>query len=89
MYYRQGKQRANSLKQLAKQQLGIDIQTGSHSSVDDARTAMALYFLYAGLWETALTTPKKWKKLKYCRWPKRLDKEALSKATVKQLRLGS
>lgn len=35
--------KAPSLKRLAKEVLGIEIQTGQHSSVEDAGTAMALF----------------------------------------------
>ncbi|XP_063981672.1 RNA exonuclease 4 [Diachasmimorpha longicaudata] len=41
-----------SLKKLAAELLGIDIQTGEHNSVEDARTAMQLYVLYKKRWET-------------------------------------
>lgn len=40
-----------SLKKLATELLGIDIQTGEHNSVEDARTAMQLYVLYKNRWE--------------------------------------
>ncbi|KAF7989327.1 hypothetical protein HCN44_008001 [Aphidius gifuensis] len=41
-----------SLKKLATELLGIDIQTGEHNSVEDARTAMHLYVLYKNRWES-------------------------------------
>jgi hypothetical protein len=37
-----------ALKQLAQQQLGLSIQEGQHSSVDDARAALYLYQKHAG-----------------------------------------
>jgi len=42
-----------SLKHLAKQELGIKIQTGEHSSVEDARATMAIYRLHKKDWERA------------------------------------
>ncbi|KAI8431395.1 hypothetical protein MSG28_015927 [Choristoneura fumiferana] len=44
-----------SLKRLAKDLLGIDIQHGEHSSVEDARAAMQLYCTVAKDWERALS----------------------------------
>ncbi|KAK0170141.1 hypothetical protein PV328_010739 [Microctonus aethiopoides] len=41
-----------SLKKLAAELLGIQIQTGEHNSVEDARTAMELYVLYKNRWES-------------------------------------
>ncbi|KAG7199735.1 hypothetical protein KM043_000409 [Ampulex compressa] len=43
-----------SLKKLANELLGCDIQTGEHSSVEDARAAMQLYMLYKNKWESEL-----------------------------------
>lgn len=40
-----------SLKKLAISILGIDIQSGEHNSVEDAKTAMQLYMLYKSKWE--------------------------------------
>ncbi|KAF8813202.1 ribonuclease H-like protein [Phlegmacium glaucopus] len=45
-----------SLKNLAKQELGIGIQTGEHSSVVDARVTMAIYRLHKKDWEGASRT---------------------------------
>lgn len=42
------------LKRLAKEVLGIDIQQGSHDSVDDARVAMLLYRAHKADWENYL-----------------------------------
>lgn len=43
-----------SLRKLAKAELGIDIQTGAHSSVEDARCVMALYHRAKNEWEKKL-----------------------------------
>lgn len=43
-----------SLKRLAKEILGIEIQGGSHDSVDDARVAMLLYRAHKVEWENYL-----------------------------------
>ncbi|XP_047522985.1 RNA exonuclease 4-like [Pieris napi] len=44
-----------SLKRLAKEILGIDIQHGEHSSVEDARATMQLYCTVGKTWEQALS----------------------------------
>ncbi|XP_029674953.1 RNA exonuclease 4 isoform X2 [Formica exsecta] len=41
-----------SLKKLAHELLGREIQVGEHSSVEDARAAMQLYMLYKNKWES-------------------------------------
>lgn len=41
-----------SLKKLAYELLGREIQIGEHSSVEDARAAMQLYVLYRNKWES-------------------------------------
>lgn len=43
-----------SLKRLAKEVLGVDIQGGAHDSVDDARVAMLLYRAHKVDWENYL-----------------------------------
>ncbi|KZC12908.1 RNA exonuclease 4 [Dufourea novaeangliae] len=43
-----------SLKKLACELLDIEIQTGEHSSVEDARAAMHLYVLYKNKWESEI-----------------------------------
>ena len=43
-----------SLKRLAKEFLGIDIQQGAHDSVDDARVTMLLYRAHKNDWENYL-----------------------------------
>ncbi|CAB4016909.1 RNA exonuclease 4 [Paramuricea clavata] len=40
-----------SLKKLAKEILSLSIQAGEHSSVEDARAAMKLYFTHRREWE--------------------------------------
>jgi RNA exonuclease 4 len=40
-----------SLKRLAKEYLGLDIQTGEHDSVEDARIAMLIYRLHRDQWD--------------------------------------
>ncbi|XP_013188951.2 uncharacterized protein LOC106133687 [Amyelois transitella] len=44
-----------SLKRLAKEILGIEIQHGEHSSVEDARAAMQLYNTVAKKWEDMMS----------------------------------
>ncbi|XP_053622732.1 uncharacterized protein LOC128682176 [Plodia interpunctella] len=44
-----------SLKRLAKEILGIEIQHGEHSSVEDARAAMQLYNTVAKNWEAMMS----------------------------------
>ncbi|CAH2083364.1 unnamed protein product [Euphydryas editha] len=44
-----------SLKRLAKEILGIDIQSGEHSSVEDAKAVMQLYCTVAKSWEQSLS----------------------------------
>ncbi|KAG8957512.1 3'-5' exonuclease [Tulasnella sp. 419] len=41
-----------SLKKAVKGELGIEIQSGEHNSVTDARASMALYRLYKDKWES-------------------------------------
>ncbi|KAG8739104.1 3'-5' exonuclease [Ceratobasidium sp. 414] len=43
-----------ALKKLAKEELGVDIQAGEHSSVTDARAAMAIYRLHKRSWDASL-----------------------------------
>ncbi|KAH9640133.1 hypothetical protein HF086_002793 [Spodoptera exigua] len=52
-----------SLKRLAKEILGIDIQSGEHSSVEDARAAMQLYCSVARQWEPTLADKRGKKKV--------------------------
>ncbi|KPJ20219.1 RNA exonuclease 4 [Papilio machaon] len=51
-----------SLKFLAKEILGIDIQRGEHSSVEDARAVMQLYCTVAKTWEMMLSTKRTYSK---------------------------
>jgi len=48
-----------SLKKLAHQFLGIQIQSGEHSSIQDAQAAMRLYTMFRQKWETDLSTRRK------------------------------
>lgn len=43
-----------SLKTLAQYVLGISIQNGEHSSVEDAKTVMLIFNEYQGQWEQSL-----------------------------------
>ncbi len=43
-----------SLKNLAKQYLNKDIQSGEHSSVEDAQCAMEIYKLHKAEWEQSV-----------------------------------
>ncbi|KAK9815033.1 hypothetical protein WJX73_005497 [Symbiochloris irregularis] len=45
-----------SLRSLASEYLGLTIQTGAHSPVDDARAAMSLYQLHQKEWESCLSS---------------------------------
>lgn len=49
MFSKGGKRRPKALKQLAASELGLAIQEGQHSSVDDARAALYLYQKHAGV----------------------------------------
>jgi RNA exonuclease 4 len=65
MFIKNGTKRSRALKQLAKAELGLEIQDGSHSSVDDARAALYLYHKHRKAWERALTQPQGLRKLGY------------------------
>lgn len=49
--------KARRLRDLASQHLGLVIQEGEHSPVDDARAALYLYQLHRKAWEGALKRP--------------------------------
>jgi RNA exonuclease 4 len=49
-----GKRRPKALRVLAAQELGLDIQSGEHTPVDDARAALYLYLHHAREWERAI-----------------------------------
>jgi RNA exonuclease 4 len=51
------KPKARKLRELARQHLGLVIQEGEHSPVDDARAALYLYQLHRKTWEGALKRP--------------------------------
>ncbi|WIA19162.1 hypothetical protein OEZ85_003808 [Tetradesmus obliquus] len=63
MFSKGGKRRPRALRHLALQELGLVIQEGEHSSVDDARAALYLYQKHASAWERALKTPSGLKQL--------------------------
>lgn len=54
MKLRGDKLRPRALRHLAKEVLGLDIQEGAHSPVDDARCALYLYQRHKREWEGAL-----------------------------------
>ncbi|XP_058798224.1 RNA exonuclease 4 [Phymastichus coffea] len=43
-----------SLKKLASELLGVDVQSGEHNSIEDARTAMQIYQLFRKKWENEI-----------------------------------
>ena len=43
-----------SLKWLAEHYLGLKVQEGEHSSIEDAQAAMGLYVKFMGPWEEAI-----------------------------------
>lgn len=48
---RSGKLKARALRHLASEELGLVIQEGEHSPVDDARAALYLYMKHRKEWE--------------------------------------
>ena len=56
--------KARRLRDLASQHLGLVIQEGEHSPVDDARAALYLYQLHRKTWEAALKRPGGLRELK-------------------------
>ncbi|KDQ12013.1 hypothetical protein BOTBODRAFT_635356 [Botryobasidium botryosum FD-172 SS1] len=57
-------QRTLGLKALVEQKLGITIQQGEHSSVIDARAAMAIFRIYRMEWEALLLGDRQFHKVK-------------------------
>ena len=53
-----GRHKPRSLKELAFQFLGLDIQIGEHSSVEDARAALRLYQIHQNNWEIWISKGK-------------------------------
>lgn len=47
-----------SLKKLASEFLGVEIQSGEHSSIEDAKTAMQIYQLFKKKWENEIRTKR-------------------------------
>lgn len=54
--FREG--RTPALKNLAKKYLGVEIQDGEHSSIQDALAAMQLYRMFRKEWELSIKTRK-------------------------------
>ncbi|KAJ8602538.1 hypothetical protein CTAYLR_008343 [Chrysophaeum taylorii] len=54
-----GKHLPRKLRELAKQYLGLDIQGGEHSSVEDARAALLLYLKHRPSWEASIVERRK------------------------------
>merc|ERR1712226_467729 len=50
--------RTPSLKNLTARFLGVSVQTGEHSSVQDSQAAVRLYTMYRKEWEAALETKR-------------------------------
>ncbi|KAG8862540.1 3'-5' exonuclease [Tulasnella sp. 330] len=46
-----------SLRMLATNELKVEIQANEHNSIEDARTAMAIYRLFKGNWDKVLPPP--------------------------------
>ena len=55
-YFKKGSKKP-SLKSLVEKHLGKSIQTGEHSSVEDAKATMELYLKFRNEWEESLTNP--------------------------------
>ena len=62
-----GKMKPRALRELAKQFLRQDIQTGEHDPGEDARTAMFLYRLKFKEWEDTVAEAKKQKIAAFCK----------------------
>lgn len=54
MFRKGGKLRPRALRVLSQQELGLTIQEGEHTPVDDARAALYLYHKHRKEWERAL-----------------------------------
>jgi RNA exonuclease 4 len=54
----QSKGRTPGLKLLTSKILGLDIQGGEHSSVEDAQAVMAIYRATAKVWESRILKKK-------------------------------
>ncbi len=54
MFRKGSKLRPRALRVLAAQELGLTIQQGEHTPVDDARAALYLYHKHQQEWERAL-----------------------------------
>ena len=62
-----GKMKPRALRELAKQYLRQDIQTGEHDPGEDARTAMFLYRFKFKEWEDTVAETKKQKIAAFCK----------------------
>jgi RNA exonuclease 4 len=58
-YFRGQGGRTPSLKSLAEKHLKVEIQSGEHSSIQDAQAAMKLYLMHAKQWEKSLQEKKR------------------------------
>lgn len=54
-----GRTRAKSLRELAGEHLGFEIQQGEHSPLEDARAALYLYHKHRSEWEQSIATGTK------------------------------
>ena len=54
--------KSRALKELAAEHLGLEIQHGEHSPVEDARAALYLYHKHRIQWERSLNAQTSWKK---------------------------
>jgi len=58
-YFRGQGGRTPSLKSLAEKYLKVEIQSGEHSSIQDAQAAMKLYLMHCKDWEKSLQEKKR------------------------------
>ncbi|XP_046650930.1 RNA exonuclease 4-like [Daphnia pulicaria] len=71
-----------SLKRLAQQFLGIEIQTGEHSSIQDAQAALRLYTMFHQQWEADLVSRRSERKSKIIKGKKSTKETLKTKETV-------
>uniref|UniRef100_A0A0B7AGZ1 RNA exonuclease 4 n=1 Tax=Arion vulgaris TaxID=1028688 RepID=A0A0B7AGZ1_9EUPU len=65
--------RSPSLKKLTEKVLGVHVQEGQHSSVQDAQATMRLYTMYRQKWEKELRKERKTNRKKKKRQIKKID----------------
>eukprot|EP01024_Parvocaulis_polyphysoides_P061582 TRINITY_DN682_c0_g1_i7.p1 TRINITY_DN682_c0_g1~~TRINITY_DN682_c0_g1_i7.p1 ORF type:complete len:419 (-),score=66.63 TRINITY_DN682_c0_g1_i7:419-1675(-) len=70
LYSKGSRLRPKSLKQLAREQLQLNIQEGEHSSVEDARAALYIYHKFREIWEQQIRNHEL-QGYKYVSFPKR------------------